>query len=151
MRTKLGMVVVLAVGTLLMGACSDDGGDADDGSGDSGGSGGGASAEEALADDPSPDECVDALLTVLGRVEVPEGFDPSDGVDDDERAAAQGAMDDASEGLFDPNDEDHPCTTVFDEISDEQGAEILGSVDPAVIAMLGSLAEAQFVPIEGEL
>ena len=137
------MVVVVSVGALLLGACSDDG-DAAESDGD-------GSAEEALLDDPTQDECMDALLTVLGRVEVPAGFDPIDGVDDDERVAAEEAMESAAEGLFDPNDEDHPCTAVFDDISDAEGAALLDRVDPAVIAMMGSLARSEFVPIEDEL
>lgn len=136
MRTKFGMAVVVS-GLLLAGACGDD-------------SGGG---EGALGDDPTLEECQAALRTVLGRIEVPDGFDSSDGVDDDEREAAADALDDAAEGFFDPDDEDHPCNDRFDEMSEQETTEFMVGLDldPEVLAMLGSQATSEFTPIEDEL
>lgn len=145
------MVAASAALVLALGACSDDGGD--EGIDDGGDTGDEVSAEDALADDPTLEDCQDALRTVLGRVEVPDGFDPVDGVDDDERQAAADALDEAAEGFFDPDDDDHPCNDRFDEMSEQETEEfMLGlDIDPVVIAMLGSQATTEFVPIEDEL
>jgi hypothetical protein len=151
MRTRIGTVAASAALVLALGACGDDGGD--EGRDTSEEARDEVSVEDALADDPTLEDCQDALRTVLGRVEVPEGFDPADGVDDDERQAAADALDEAAEGFFDPDDEDHPCNDRLDEMSAPEIDEFMTGLDldPVIIAMLGSQATAEFTPIEDEL
>jgi hypothetical protein len=133
-RNAAAAVAALAVAALAVGACSDDGD-------------GGAAA---LADDPTTEDCLAATETVLGRLEIPSDFDPADGVDDDERAAAEAAFEDAAAGLFDPNDDDHPCNAALDGATPEQIEEFMADVDPEVIAFLGAMAEVRFDEIEVE-
>jgi hypothetical protein len=153
MRTRLGMVAASAALLLALGACGDDGGDEEDlGAGDtSDDTSEEASVEDALADDPTLEECQDALRTVLERFEVPDGIDRADGFDDDERAALESSFENAAEGFFDPSDEDHPCTEQLNSMTDEEAAAFIGQLDPEIVALLGVPAEPQFTPIEDEL
>jgi hypothetical protein len=118
----IGMVAAIAA----LGACSDDGG---------------GSAEEDLLDDPSVEDCQDAFRTFFDRLEIPDAFDPSDGVDDDELADAVAATGDAAEGLFDPSDQDHPCTEALGQMSQGEANEFIDSLDPEKVAFLGALAQ----------
>jgi hypothetical protein len=149
MRTRIGTVAASAALVLALGACGDDGGD--DGSDDGRDTSEEASVEDALLDDPTLEECQDALRTVLERFEVPDGIDRADGFDDDERAALESSFEEAAEGLFDPNDEDHPCTDQLNSMTDEEAAAFIGQLDPEIVALLGTPAEPQFTPIEDEL
>jgi hypothetical protein len=127
----IGMTAAMAAMAVL-GACSDDGG---------------GSAEEDLLDDPSVEDCQDAMRTFFDRVEIPDGFDPSDGVDDEEVAEAEAAADEAAEGLFDPSDQDHPCNAAMGSMSEEETDEFIDSLDPEKVAFFGALAQGSFEPV----
>lgn len=130
-------VLVVSAAFLLTIGCGGDDGDA----------GGG----DALGDDPTAAECLAAARTVLDRFEVPGDVDTSDGLDDDERAAVDEAFEEAAEGYFDPNDDDHPCAAAVEAAPPEQVAEAFAGLPDDKLAVLGASAEVQFEAIEGEL
>ena len=106
MRTRAGKASVVAIGMVaaiaVLGACSDDGG---------------GSAEEDLLDDPSVEDCQDAVRTFFDRVEIPDGFDPSDGVDEDELAEPPRLPPTRRpRACFDPADDDHPCNVAWTDV-----------------------------------
>jgi hypothetical protein len=67
----LTMPLVLVIGC---------GGD-DDETGD-----GDATLAEQFGEDPTFEECIDGIRQILASIEVPEGFDPQDGLDEEERS-----------------------------------------------------------------
>jgi hypothetical protein len=143
MRTRAGKASVVTIGVVAaiaalgaLGACSDDGG---------------GSAEEDLLDNPSVEDCQGALRTFFDRVEIPDGFDASDGVDEEELAAAEAATDEAAEGLFDPDDDDHPCNVAMDTLSEDETNEFIDSLDPEKVAFFGAMAQSSFEPVGDDL
>jgi hypothetical protein len=140
MRTRDGKASVVAIGMVVaiaaLGACSDDGG---------------SLAEEDLLDDPSVEDCQDAFRTFFDRLEIPAGFDPSDGVDEDELTDAVAATEEAAEGLFDPSDQDHPCNEALSQLSPEQASEFMDGLDPEKIAFFGAMAQSSFEPVGDDL
>jgi hypothetical protein len=109
------------------------------GCGDDGGGG------DALGDDPTREECVDALVAVLHSLQVPDGVDPSDGLDADEKVRADAAIEEAfaRQGI-DPDIEDHPCDAATSDMTAAEYEEATEGVDPEVIALIGAQAQSQF-------
>lgn len=114
------------------------------------GCGGGDGPDEAaLADDPTLEECADAFVEVLEGFDT-EGLDPSDGFGDDERALA--------EDRFSELQADHPfmadespCRVLIDGASSEQADELIGRLDPEVVAVLGAGAAQQFDEVDDSI
>jgi hypothetical protein len=97
------LLTSLAIALVVAAGCGDDGGD------DTARTGNDDAAEELRAD-PSKDNCLTAFETFLGALEVPEGVDTSDGLDDNEREAVNGVYAAASEESgMSLGDEAHPC------------------------------------------
>jgi hypothetical protein len=119
-------LIIGCVGALVVVGCS--GGD------------GGSSAEQ-LREEPTAESCRDAAERFFDRIEVPVGFDPSNGVDDAELVVARSAVDIAAQGLYDPSDIDHPCTLAIGALPPDELEELLGSIDPGVVEMLNLLME----------
>ena len=112
-----------------------------DACGDDDGGGGG----DALGDNPTREECIDAIVAVMESLEVPDGVDPSDGLDDDERPKADAAVEAAfDEQGIDPDDEDHPCDDLTADMTDEEFTELTKDIDPDVLALLGAQAATEF-------
>ena len=109
------------------------------GVGCSGGDGG--SSAEQLREEPTPESCREAAERFFDRIEVPVGFDPSNGIDEAELVVARSAVDIAADGLYDPSDTDHPCTLAIGALPPTSSSELLGSIDPGVVEMLNLLIE----------
>ena len=78
------------------------------------------------------------MREVLESIEVPEGVDPSDGLDEEEQPKAQAAVDKAfSDAGLDVEGDDDPCADYVGEEADAAIAEIVADLDPDVQAMLG--------------
>ena len=117
----------LLVAFLLLAACGDDGGG------------------DELGDDPTTAECLDAGREVLERLEVPEGVDPSDGLDEDERAKTEAMFESAAESSgFDISDEDHPCAAATEGATQAELAEMVEGLDPEILELLGAEARQEF-------
>lgn len=90
-----------------------------------------------LGDDPTLEECVDVLRQIMESVQVPDGVDPQDGMDEDEQskadAALEAAFDDAG---VDPSAEDDPCAQHAGPEAQAAKAEVMDDLDPDVAAML---------------
>ena len=110
----------------------------------------GSLAEEDLLDDPSVEDCQDAFRTFFDRLEIPDGFDPSDGVDEEELTEAEAAAEEAAEGLFDPSDQDHPCNEALSRCPEETN-EFMDGLDPEKIAFFGAMAQGSFEPVGDDL
>jgi hypothetical protein len=102
-------------------------------------------AAEKLGDDPTKEECIEVLRDILGDVEVPDGVDPSDGLDDEERPKAEAAIEDAFKGTgIDPDAEDDACTKATEDMTAEEFEEAVKGIDPEVLQMLGAEAAVSF-------
>jgi hypothetical protein len=128
-------LTLLFVPALFLFGC---GGDDDTSDAASGGDDEDQTLAEQFGDDPTFDECIDGLRQILESIEVPDGVDPSDGIDADE----QELVDDELEGVFeaeglDPSGEDDPCADHVGPEADAATAEIFEDLDPDVVSMLG--------------
>jgi hypothetical protein len=106
------------------------------------GGGDGAGSPEELREEPTAESCRDAAERFFERIEVPVGFDPSNGIDEAELVVARSAVDIAADGLYDPSDTDHPCTLAIGALPPDELEELLGSIDPGVVEMLNLLMES---------
>ena len=133
-----GLVLTIPL-ALLIGCGSDDG---ETTAGDETTAGGETTAgdeplAEQLGDDPTFEECMDGIRQILESIEVPEGFEPQDGIDEDERSSAEAAIRAAfeNEGL-DADGEDDPCAQHVGDEADAATAEIMQNLDPEVLAVI---------------
>jgi hypothetical protein len=118
--------LLLIASLVLLAACSDDAGD-------------------SLGDNPTKQECLDVMRTVLQRLEVPDGVDPSDGLDDEERAKTDAALGKIGDDVgLDISDDNHPCNAATDSLTDEEVADLAQGVDPDVLELLGAQAQQEF-------
>jgi hypothetical protein len=125
MRRGLALLIVPAF--FLLGCSGDDDDASDDGT-----------VADQLGDDPSLDECIASARQVLESIEVPEGVDPSDGIDAEEQPKVQATVDKAfSDAGLDVEGEDDPCAEYVGEEADAAIEEIVADLDPDVQAMLG--------------
>ena len=120
------VVVLLIAWAVLLAACGDDNG-------------------RGLGDNPTKQECFDVMRSVLERLRVPEGVDPSDGLDDQERAKTEDVIEELGrdEGL-DISDEDHPCAAATNGATGGELAALVEGIDPDVLELLGAEAQQQF-------
>ena len=140
--------LLLVLPLLLLVACGDDASDGDAAAGTTTVADG-TTTEEAsssvLGDDPSKGECLDAARITLSRVEVPDEIDPSDGLDDEEVAAAEAELARAGEDSgFDLVDQDHPCVAALEDVTEAELAAMVEGIDPAVLALLGLERRVEF-------
>ena len=119
-RLSIGCLIIGCVAALAAAGCSDSG----------------PSTAEQLAEEPTAQLCFEAAMEFFDRIEVPPGYNPTNGVDEAERVVARAAVDAASTGLYDPTDLSHPCATLLPTLSAEQQGELLGSMDSGVVDML---------------
>lgn len=92
---------------------------------------------EQFGDDPTFDECIDGIGQVLRSIEVPDGVDPIDGLDEDELPKVEAEIRRAFTDFgVDPDGEDDPSADYVGPESDAATAEIMADLDPAVLAML---------------
>jgi hypothetical protein len=126
MRRGLALLIVPA---FLVFGCS---GDDDDGaSGDE-------TIVDQLGDDPTLEECLAAVQQVLESIEVPDGVDPSDGLDAEEQPKADAAVEKAfSDGGLDPDGDDDRCAEHAGDEADDALTAMVADLDPDVQAMLG--------------
>jgi hypothetical protein len=101
---------------------------------------------DALGDNPTKQECLDVTRTMLERLEVPDGVDPSDGLDDEERAKADAAFEEIAKdlGIDTADDADYPCSAATDDLTAAEVTELTEGIDPEILALLGAQAQQQF-------
>jgi hypothetical protein len=119
------LVALLIASPVLLGACGDDNPD-------------------ALGDDPTKEECLDVTRTMLTRLEVPEGVDPSDGLDDEERAKTDEAIDAIGADLGVDLADDGPCSAATDDLTEAEFAVLVEGIDPMVIELLAAPTYQEF-------
>jgi len=92
---------------------------------------------EEYGDDPTFEECVEGIRHVWGEVVVPDGVDPTDGIDEDEVPKAQAELHRAftDYGVV-PDSPNDPCTKYNGPELSAEFAAILQDLDPAVLAMI---------------
>ena len=129
----------LALALLGAAACSDDDGD-----------GGDAALDVSdVGDDPTFEECSTLLVDLVSQVDL-EGIDTTDGIDD-----AEGELlDERFDALEEDNpelSEGHPCEAVMEGASEAQVEELIATLPPELVAILGFSATQELEEVEDRI
>jgi len=136
---RRGLLVIIPIALLF--ACGGDDSDAQSDTADTADtadtSGDSSTFADEYGDDPTLEECIEGMRYMLGTIEVPDGVDPTDGIDGDETAKVDAEVSRAfTDYGLDPDGENDPCAKHSSPEADAALATILEELDPAVLAML---------------